>query len=205
MNAKIFYRKKSIIFQNLKSNFSCYKKTFFIFLAIFLVAFFTGLFTVFRYSGTVDSDLITDRVLKLVVKSDAVFWNVLLLRIFWVGLVCFVAYLTSLSVYLFVVNVSMFVYWWYCIGVNVGIVVKVLNVKGIIFIVFVHIPLVLIMGVLTLLLNAIFVKNCLYKRKFGCFCHNSKESVVLCVILLFISFLIQAILYPFFNNIFILT
>ena len=196
-------RNRYIISSYISSFFKTYTFCIIIFSTFALLGFFTGIFSVTKYNGGLTQKDIFDKVLKYLCNGNLSFWKVLFNRLFYVLLIGLFAFLTSQNKFLIILNCIGIVILCYFLGMDLGIIFNIFSMRAILFSVCIYATLMLILVINIILIDCVFFKKVRELSKYGMIC-NRNNCLIILLILLLLTIFIQSIIFPLFNNVFII-
>ncbi len=196
-------RNKYIISSYISNFFRTYAFYIILLLTLALLSVFTGIFSVTKYNGGLTQNDFFDKILIYLCNGNLSFWNVFFNRLFYVLLIIFFAFLTSQNKFLIIVNCIGLVIVCYFLGMDIGIIFNIFALRAIIFTLLIYSVLMLALLLIIILIDAVFCKRIQEFSKYGMIC-NRRNCIIILSILLIITILLQCIIFPLFNNVFIL-
>ena len=192
MDKVIFSRNLNYQLRNIKEHLS-YHKTYYIVLGFIAVtAILTGSITAFKVAGDVSTSTVTDIALIELITGDRSVGSFIFNRILVYFLSLGVAFISTINVFMFGIDVFAIISKGYFIGVNCSCLIIIYGITGTFNVVFIILPCALLYLFFQICFSAILMKRCVAARRYGK--AASKQSITEMYLKFILVFLVLGVL-----------
>ena len=196
------YRRVYGIRQNIAEHFSCYK-LFYILLGLGVVAgLVIGLVSMFRYSGEVGLEHLSDSPLSKYLSKDISIISLFFTRFFTVLGLFTLIWVSNCKPWLCFIAPIIVAYRAFLLGANCAVLILLFNISGVVNVLIVYIPCHLLMLVAMLMWSAVCMRQNIYSKQTmqPCvsprFLRGVSTMLIICGILVLLGCLLEALLLP---------